>query len=148
MHRWRYLLNPRFAYATTAGLVLVLGLASRQYRAQLPTFVADYAGDTLWALLLFLMVSCLLLGRTLATRAALSLVLAASVEVSQLYHAPWIDAIRQTRLGGWVLGFGFLWSDLACYAVGIATGAVAELGLSRLLDSTPSPGKRTTPDQP
>jgi hypothetical protein len=75
-------------------------------------------------------------------------VLAASVEVSQLYHAPWIDAIRQTRLGGWVLGFGFLWSDLACYAVGIATGAVAELGLSRLLDSTPSPGKRTTPDQP
>ena len=46
------------------------------------------------------------------------MILSIAVELSQLYHAPWIDSIRQTTLGGLILGFGFLWSDLACYAVG------------------------------
>jgi Protein of unknown function (DUF2809) len=59
------------------------------------------------------------------------LVLAFAVEVSQLYHAPWIDGIRSTTLGGLVLGFGFLWSDLVCYLVGIAAGALAELTVRR-----------------
>lgn len=40
-------------------------------------------------------------------------------ELLQLYHAPWIEAIRQTRIGGLLLGFGFLWSDIICYAVGV-----------------------------
>ena len=45
---------------------------------------------------------------------------------SVLYHTPWIDSIRQTTLGGLILGFGFLWSDLACYAVGVGFGVVME----------------------
>jgi len=61
-------------------------------------------------------------GRPLFQRCIISLVLAFAVEVSQLYHAPWIDGIRSTTLGGLVLGFGFLWSDLVCYLVGIAAG--------------------------
>jgi hypothetical protein len=48
------------------------------------------------------------------------------IEISQLYHAPFIDSIRQTRLGGLVLGFGFLWSDLVAYAVGGLVGLVLE----------------------
>ena len=56
------------------------------------------------------------------------------IELSQLYHAPWIDAIRRTRLGGLVLGYGFLWSDLACYAVGVVCGAFAELLIGWLKD--------------
>jgi hypothetical protein len=81
--------------------------------------------------MLFLLVSTLLAGQSILTRAAISLALALLVEVSQLYHAPWIDSIRQTTLGGLVLGFGFLWTDLVCYSVGIAAGAVLELCLSR-----------------
>jgi hypothetical protein len=49
------------------------------------------------------------------------------IEVSQLYHAPWLDSIRHTILGGLILGFGFLWSDLACYAVGVGLGVAIEL---------------------
>ena len=41
------------------------------------------------------------------------------IEISQLYHAPWIDALRAYSLGGLILGFGFLWSDLVCYSVGV-----------------------------
>ncbi len=29
-------------------------------------------------------------------------------------------------------GFGFLWTDLVCYSVRIAIGALAELGIGRL----------------
>jgi hypothetical protein len=50
-----------------------------------------------------------------------------AIELGQLYRAPWIDEIRRTTLGGLVLGFGFLWSDLLCYMAGIGTGVVAEL---------------------
>jgi hypothetical protein len=38
----------------------------------------------------------------------------------------WIDGIRSTTLDGLVLGFGFLWSDLVCYLVGIAAGVLAD----------------------
>ena len=50
-----------------------------------------------------------------------------AVELSQLYHAPWIDSIRHTTIGGLILGFGFLWSDLACYSLGVGLGVLIEI---------------------
>ena len=113
-------------YLAAAVATMIVGLGSRMFQAYLPSFLAEYAGDTLWALMLFLFVSALLADRPIPTRAAISLALAFLVEISQLYHAPWIDSIRQTTLGGLVLGFGFLWTDLVCYSVGIALGLVFE----------------------
>jgi Protein of unknown function (DUF2809) len=52
------------------------------------------------------------------------------VEVGQLYHAPWIDSIRRTTLGRPILGFDFVWSDLACYALGDGPGIL--IGLANL----------------
>ena len=46
-----------------------------------------------------------------------------------MVQAPWLDALRATLFGRLVLGQGFLWSDLVCYAAGIAIGVVAELAL-------------------
>jgi hypothetical protein len=57
----------------------------------LPEFLAEYASDTLWALMVFLLVSTLL-----------------------------------ATLGRLVLGFGFLWTDLVCYSVGVIIGIIAE----------------------
>ena len=125
------LIRTRFVYILAATVVVIAGLASRRYRGQLPAFLAEYAGDTLWALMLFMLVSTLLAGRPVLVRAAISLALAFLVEISQLYHAPWIDSIRQTTPGGLVLGFGFLWTDLVCYSVGIVTGSLAEWGIRR-----------------
>ena len=53
-----------------------------------------------------------------------------AIEFSQLYQADWINALRRTTLGGLILGYGFLWSDLVCYTVGILIGAGIELGIS------------------
>lgn len=121
----------RLTFMTAAVAVMLAGLGSRMRWPHLPASVAEYAGDTLWALMLFLLVSTLLVGRPIWTRAAISLALAFLVEISQLYHAPLIDSIRQTTLGGLVLGFGFLWTDLVCYSVGIATGSLTEWGIRR-----------------
>jgi hypothetical protein len=108
-----------------------LGIGSRRFAGHLPSFVATYAGDTLWALALFLLLGLIMPRVATARLAVAALILSLLVEVSQLYHAPWIDSIRQTKLGGLVLGFGFLWSDLGCYAVGIALGAALEWGISK-----------------
>ena len=123
------MIRTRITFFLCAVAVTLVGLASRRYQATLPEFLDEYAGDTLWALMLFLLVSTLLAGRTVMSRATISLVLAFLVEISQLYHAPWIDSIRHTTLGGLVLGFGFLWTDLVCYTVGTIIGALAECGL-------------------
>jgi hypothetical protein len=119
-------MKRRIVYLLLAILTMLVGLASRRFRQHLPTFIGEYSGDVLWALMLFLVASFVLAGRPLFQRCIISLVLAFAVEVSQLYHAPWIDGIRSTTLGGLVLGFGFLWSDLVCYMVGVAAGVFAD----------------------
>ena len=119
-------MNRRVVYILSAIVIIFAGLASRRYRTHLPSFIGEDGGDVLWALMLFLAVSFVLVGRPHFQRCTISLVLACAVEVSQLYHAPWIDSIRNTTLGGLVLGFGFLWSDLVCYLFGIAAGVLAD----------------------
>jgi uncharacterized protein DUF2809 len=101
-------------------------LASRHYAAFLPAFIARYAGDTLWAAMVFWILA---LGwRRASTRglAGGAIAIAFAVEYSQLYHAAWIDSIRRTRIGALVLGSGFLWSDLVCYAVGVGFAALLD----------------------
>jgi hypothetical protein len=112
---------------TLIALLAALGIGSRRYAQALPEFVAAYAGDTLWALAAFLGIGLLLPRASTRTIALLALSLSIAVELSQLYHALWLDSIRGTTLGGLILGFGFLWSDLACYAAGVGLGVFLEL---------------------
>ena len=81
------MLTKRILYVLSAILVLIAGLASRKLREHLPQFLAEYTGDTLWALMLFLLFSTLLAGRPIVVRASISLALAFLVELSQLYRA-------------------------------------------------------------
>lgn len=110
---------------------MLLGLASRRFGDSLPAFLTAYAGDTLWALLVFLGISALRPDARLWSRGTMALGVAFLVELSQLYHAPWIDGIRATTIGGLVLGFGFLWSDLVCYAVGVTIGMSLDRAMRR-----------------
>jgi hypothetical protein len=127
----------RLLWAALIAGVCVLGIGSRRYAQVLPQFVAAYAGDTLWALAAFLGIGWILSRASTFRVALLAIAFAFAVEVSQLYHAPWIDAIRHTTLGGLILGFGFVWSDLACYAVGVAVGVVIEQALFRFVRESP-----------
>lgn len=117
----------RITYLLAIIAVITLGLASRRYSRQLPEFIAAYAGDTLWALMVFLGIGFLFPKWTTPRVAVAALLFAFSIEISQLYHAAWIDQIRHTTIGGLILGYGFLWNDLLCYGVGVGTGVVIEM---------------------
>lgn len=117
----------RWTYAVLIGLAIVAGLASRSSLAEhLPALLAEYAGDTLWALTLFLVLGFTFPSARTVIVALATVSIAFAVEFSQLYQAEWITAVREIRIGALLLGHGFLWSDLLCYLVGTVLGAIGE----------------------
>lgn len=115
-----------FRYFFLVMLVMILGLGSRSFSKYFPNWINSYLGDVLWGLMIFFL--CGFLFRTKETRVVTvrALIFSYAVEISQLYHSQWLDSLRQTRIGGLVLGYGFLWSDLVSYAVGIGIGVGIE----------------------
>ena len=116
----------RVLYAGLALAVVAAGLLWRASFMPLPPVVSKYGGDALWALMVFVGFGFLLLRAPTLVVALLALTFSWGVEFSQLYHAPWIDALRATIPGRLVLGNTFNWPDLPAYAAGVALGAWAE----------------------
>lgn len=113
----------RIIYLFTIVFVILLGLASRKYTDFLPVFVAENAGDALWAMMVYFGFRLLLVRKSILTAIILSLLFSFGIEFSQLYQADWINQIRSTMLGALVLGKGFLLVDLFRYAAGIMVGS-------------------------
>ena len=110
-----------------------LAIATRTHAAWFHPFIAEYGGDTIWAGM-FLFFLRIFFGKTALWKLALINVgLGVADEVLQLYHAPWIESIRHTRIGGLMLGFGFLWSDIVCYAVGTLLAYFIVVLIERLI---------------
>ena len=119
-------LRPRLLYAFLIAATIIVGLSARRFASHFPPFVADTVPDALWATMVFWIVGFLFPKEHTPRVAAAALLFCYVIEVSQLYHAPWIDATRRTTLGRLVLGFTFAWGDLASYTVGVLAGAVFE----------------------
>ena len=116
----------RYLYILLIGITIAAGLASRRYAHILPQWAELYMGDALWALMVYFIFGFIFNKKSVMVIALLAIGFSFGIEISQLYHAAWIDAIRATRIGGLVLGFGFLWSDLLCYTVGVSVGVGIE----------------------
>ncbi|MGR5862883.1 ribosomal maturation YjgA family protein [Bacillus pacificus] len=121
----------RLLYAMFTILVIISGLSSRKFAFALPALLNDYLGDALWALMIFIGFGFLFPKIETKKLAFISLMFCYGIEVSQLYHAEWIDSIRATTLGGLVLGYGFLWSDLVAYTIGVGVGFLFEFILTK-----------------
>ena len=124
---------------------VLLGLASRHFRSVLPGFLATYAGDVLWAAMVYFGAARIWNAARAGQLALGATAFCFGIESSQLYQAPWINAIRATRLGGLVLGFGFLWSDMLCYFLGVALAAALD-SVVRRGASGQIPGKAKLPE--
>lgn len=109
--RLRYLLLACVTIAV--GLTVHTGLLPLAFRAR------DAAGDALWAMMMFWWIGAALPLVRPMVRAWLAIGVCVAVELSQLYHVPWLDAIRATTPGHLVLGSGFDARDLVAYAVGV-----------------------------
>jgi hypothetical protein len=119
-------LRARAAYAALAIATIAAGLAVHLGGFAMSPIVRDVVGDALWAAMLTWWVSALVPRMALGARAAVALAACCAVEVSQLYHAPALDAVRGTRLGHLVLGSGFDPRDFAAYALGVLGAAALE----------------------
>lgn len=49
----------------------------------------------------------------------ISLLICYGIEFSQMYQSIWINELRTTLFGRYVLGQGFLWTDILAYTAGV-----------------------------
>lgn len=116
------MLNKRLLYGLLFLLTIPIGLATRKQPQWFYEPIALYGGDILWATLFFFFFRFFFPAKKLRVIATYTYAFAVAIEISQLYHATWLDKIRVTFLGKMILGFGFLWSDILCYAIGVLIG--------------------------
>ncbi|MFJ8064585.1 DUF2809 domain-containing protein [Psychrobacillus sp. NPDC096426] len=109
----------RITYIIVIVITIFLGLASRKYSHFLSPFMAQNAGDVIWAMMVYFGFRFLLERKILLIATLLSLFFSFSIEFSQLYQGDWIKQIRGTLLGALIFGKGFLLVDLLRYTMGI-----------------------------
>jgi len=95
---------------------IVFGLLSR--KALPPSFIDPYLGDFLYALMFFFIVGFLFPTMKSLKVVLISIAICYFIEGLQLYQADWINQLRSYKLGGLILGYGFLWSDILSYTFG------------------------------
>jgi hypothetical protein len=118
--------RARAVYVALALATIALGLLVHLRSTVLGPAARDVLGDALWAAMIAWWTGALAPRARLAMRSASAYAVCVAVEVSQLYHAPTLDAVRATRLGHLVLGSGFDPRDLAAYALGVAGAALLD----------------------
>ncbi|WP_053484157.1 DUF2809 domain-containing protein [Lysinibacillus sp. FJAT-14745] len=116
----------RIAYLIAIIITILLGLSSRKWSLLLPPFIAQNAGDMLWAMMVYFGFRLLLVRKSTPTAIWLSFLFSFGIEFSQLYQEDWINQIRGTTLGALILGKGFLVEDLVRYTVGIIIATVLD----------------------
>ena len=122
MKAWR---RNRASVCFWLAALIALGVGSRRLGG-LPEWVTLYAGDVAWGALFFALF-CAVRPTLSTARAWLAAVITTElIEFSELWSAPWLDALRATRVGGFLLGHVFLWSDVVCVALGATLAAGVE----------------------
>jgi len=92
----------------------------------MPSFCLLYVGDVLWGAMFFVLYGCFWPAapawRVWSWAAATTVL----IEVSQLWKAPWLAALRATTAGKLLLGDTFLWSDVVCVSLGATVAALVD----------------------
>jgi hypothetical protein len=131
--------RSRLLYTAATLGVIAIGLASRRFSGLFPAALGKYPGDALWALMVFSILGIILPRSPTRSLGASALAVSFVVEFSQLYQAPWINAVRGTTPGHLILGSTFSWGDLIAYTAGVSVGIVSEgmvrtLGVNRTVE--------------
>jgi len=116
--------NNRFSYFIIIASVIILGILSRNIDG-FPTFF----GDTLYAVMIYFGMRLLFINNSFLKTIVFALAFCFCIEFLQLYRAKWLLAIRRTTMGHYVLGQGFLWSDLGFYILGITIAFLIDSSL-------------------
>ena len=113
----------------SVGLMLATmaaGLVVRFAHLGLPPFVVKYGGSTLWALMIYWVVSTVLPTWRIPNVVLLTGTVETAIEFLKLYYTPTLDAFRLTLPGIILLGRVFSAWDILAYWLAIAIGAVVD----------------------
>jgi hypothetical protein len=116
--------SARVNFVAAAVLTMATGLFVYTNGALLGPIAHDMLGDGLWAAMIAWLAGALAPDTRVAVRGAAAYEFCVGIELSQLYHAPTLDALRATRLGHLVLGSGFDTRDLVSYAMGVGVAVL------------------------
>ena len=133
------MLRVRVRYFALALATIIVGLLVHTQGNALGSVSRDVLGDALWGAMIVWLVSVAAPQARLAFRIIAAYLVCVTVEVSQLFHTPALDAVRATFVGRLVLGSGFDPRDLAAYALGIAVAALLETLVFRRGTATVAP---------
>ncbi|AWK05127.1 DUF2809 domain-containing protein [Flavobacterium crocinum] len=119
----------RIYYTIIFFFIIFLGILSRKI-----SFIPLWIGDFLYAVMIYFLVRIFLPFKNTFLIALLSLLICYGIEFLQLYQSEWIIKLRKTLFGRYVLGQGFLWSDIIAYTFGILTAFIVERFTSNFLN--------------
>ena len=106
--------NNRISYFILVVITIILGILSRKIEV-----IPSFFGDTLYAVMIYFGIRFTFINRNKKIAILLTLLFCYCIEFQQIYRADWIVQIRRTSIGHYILGQGFLWSDLGCYTIGV-----------------------------
>ncbi|WP_134146817.1 DUF2809 domain-containing protein [Flavobacterium sp. 270] len=113
--------KSRIYYTLLLLLVICLGILSRKI-----SIVPLCCGDILYAVMMYILIRIVFITKNAFQIGIIALLICYGIEFLQLYQADWIVALRNTLFGRYVLGQGFLWSDILAYTFGIAIAFILE----------------------
>lgn len=106
----------RWVYGLLVILWMGLGFYSRTSLPML-SLVRSFGGDVLWAGMVYFLLAFCFPNKKIHTLIWITLGFSYIIECSQLWDVSWLVYARSTPLR-YVLGQGFVWSDLVCYTIG------------------------------
>jgi hypothetical protein len=112
----------RLYYFVITLITMFIGLMSRRYTVG-GDFIHDYVGDAIWAGMIYFGFRFLLPLAKIKSAIIAALVFCYFIEITQFNQSDWLNDLRHTTLGGLILGFDFLWSDILMYTLGIIAAA-------------------------
>lgn len=111
----------RIHYFIVLLLIIFLGIMSRK-----TNLVPLSTGDFLYAIMIYILIRIAFINKNAFQIAFLSLITCYGIEFLQLYQAEWMLELRKTLFGRYVLGQGFLWTDILAYTFGIVIAFLLE----------------------
>ncbi len=121
----------RYVRIGLALLILVpLGFSTKFYDGPLTGWVNNGAGDILYPIFWFLLLLLFFPKISFAAAALAVFAFSSAIEITQLFHPVWLEALRQNFILRTILGSGFEWIDFFYYAVGSLLAYLLAKGLS------------------
>lgn len=117
----------RITYFMCIIIAIILTIMIENYKNVLPLSIGNYLENVLKALIIYLFIAFIFKKISAINISVISMLICSCFSISNLCEIPWVDNIKNTSIGLFILGNSFVYTDLICYLVGVILGFVLEM---------------------